>query len=264
MKREQLLAVWLAGGLFLPAAAHALTSTDNPYNSIVVRNPFGLIAPPPPAPIETTTPPSNIKLTGITTILGIKNALLMAQEPGPAGKSQSYILTEGQREGQIEVLAIDNIAGLVKVNNAGVVSTLNFDKDGFKSPTSPVATPGAMPGVPGIPSPASMPGRPMPAGSFNSIQPSGGNNVPNTAPAVPSSGLRQIPSRSLRLPQSSALLNQSAATPASTAPVQVQIDEQAAKILINQEIAKQRGDPSHVLYPPLPGELPALPNPPEE
>ena len=260
------MAVCLAGGLFLPAAVHALTSTDNPYNSIVVRNPFGLIAIPPPAPIETTTPPSNIKLTGITTILGIKNALLMAQEPGPAGKSQSYILTEGQREGQIEVLTIDNIAGLVKVNNAGVVSTLNFDKDGFKSPTSLVPAPAGMPGqpgVPGIPSPASMPGHPPVPGSFNG-PPSGGNYVPNTAPAVPSSGLRQIPSRSLRLPQSSALLNQPAATPASTAPVQVQIDEQAAKILINQEIAKQRGDPSHVLYPPMPGEMPQLPNPPEE
>lgn len=257
------MAVCLAGGLFLPVAVHAISSGDNPYKSIVDRNPFGLIAPTPPAPIETAAPPSNIKLTGITTILGIKNALLMAQEPGPAGKSQSYILTEGQREGMIEVLTIDNIAGLVKVNNAGIVSTLNFDKDGFKSPTSPVPAPGAMPGVPGIPAPGSMPGRPMPTGSFNNIQP-GGGNVPSAAPAVPSSGLRQIPSRSLRLPKSSAQLNQSATTPASTAPVQVQIDEQAAKILINQEVAKQRGDPSHVLFPPMPGELPQLPNPPEE
>lgn len=248
MKRTRLMAVWLTGGLMLLPAARAVVSGDNPYRSIVERNPFGLLPPTPPAPPpDTNPPPSNIKLTGITTILGIKNALLMAQEPGPGGKSQSYILTEGQREGQIEVLTIDNVTGSVKVSNAGTVSTLTFDKDGMKAPVVPVApisTPGGVPtafrpGMPVPPAPASVSGQPAPTGNY--------------IPPQPGSGLRQIPTRSLRMPQSSAQLNQPA--PAAAPSPEAQILSQAIMMEAHRDLPGMPPMPPTILTPgpPMPG-----------
>src|SRR5262249_37418731 len=133
---SQLTLFVLLGGLSVCAAASAVTSAPSagPYDGIVDRNVFGLKPPPPPPdPEATKAPPSKITLTGITTILGNKRALM--KTPPPQGKpgeqpkgEQSYILTIGQREGDIEVLDIDEKAGSVKVNNAGTVLTLTFEK----------------------------------------------------------------------------------------------------------------------------------------
>jgi hypothetical protein len=67
--------------------------------------------------------------------------------PGPAVKEESYILTEGQRQGSVEVLNIDENAGSVRVNNSGTVMTLTFEKDGAKLPSTPP------PGAPALPNP---------------------------------------------------------------------------------------------------------------
>ena len=72
---------------------------------------------------------------GITTILGDKRVLLRvkfpAQPPEPA-REASCILTVGQREGPIEVLKIDEIAGSVEINNSGAVMVLTLARDGPK------------------------------------------------------------------------------------------------------------------------------------
>ena len=152
----------------------------SPYQGIVERNVFNLR--PPPAPPDTTpppVPPPRITLTGITTILGNKRALMKVLEPPkppePA-KEASYILTEGQRDGDIEVIAIDEQAGSVKVNNHGTVQELSFDKDGQKLPSNP--PPLVPPGLPGAA---------VPPGYVNPVRP-------------PTPGLRTIPPRTLRLP----------------------------------------------------------------
>jgi hypothetical protein len=163
----QLLFV-LLGGLSVCAAASAVTSnasnpSASPYDGIIDRNVFGLKPPPPPPdPEATKTPPAKITLTGITTILGNKRALM--KTPPPQGKpgeppktEQSYILTIGQREGDIEVIDIDEKAGSVKVNNAGTVLTLTFEKDGAKLPATPP------PPAPGVPVPGAIPALPNPA-----------------------------------------------------------------------------------------------------
>jgi len=125
------------------------------YRAIPERNVFGLRPPPTPAPTTNPAPPlPKITLTGITTILDNKRALMKvaptALKPGDTNKEWSLILTEGQREGDIEVLQIDERAGSVKVNNAGTVMVLTFEKDGAKLPTStlPPGIPGALPGPP--------------------------------------------------------------------------------------------------------------------
>jgi hypothetical protein len=99
-----------------------------------------------------------LTLNGITDILGRNLAILKALFPGKPGepaKEQSYMLAEGQRDGEIEVLQVDQKAGSVKVNNSGTVMTLTFDKDAPKSTTpAPQLSPtGAPPPPAGYPLP---------------------------------------------------------------------------------------------------------------
>jgi len=93
----------------------------------------------------------------------------------------SHILTEGQREGDVEVLQIDERAGKVKVNVAGTLETLTFEKDGPKLPSTPApGTPGAAaPGTPGAGAVAAgipTAGPAIPGGIVDS------NNVPHSLP----------------------------------------------------------------------------------
>ncbi len=180
------------------------TASQNHYKAIPDRNLFGLK---PPEQVRNEPAPPQLPkllLTGITTILGDKRALLKALppagKPGEQPKEQSFILSEGQREGQFEVLSIDENAGSVKVNNSGTVMTLTFDKDGVKLPSTPPLPnpPGALPLVTnGMPLRAGLP----------------------TAGATPPLGIidnpkfKKMPNRNLRLPATSG----SVSPPASAA-----------------------------------------------
>lgn len=103
----------------------------NPYHSIYDRNAFHLRsliaarAAPPHEPLPL------VKLTGITTILPGKRALLLVDfpvRPREKPREESYILAEGQRAGPIEVLAIDEKTAHVTVDESGTVTNLTFDK----------------------------------------------------------------------------------------------------------------------------------------
>ena len=174
-------------GLLLCAAAKAIgADSANPYQGIVDRNVFGLKPPPaPPRPEDNKPPPPKITLTGITTILGNKRALMnvaMPAKPPEPARQKSFILAEGQRDGEIEVLEIDEKTGTIKVDDFGTVMTLNIDKDGPKLPAGAPAPPfiAPPPGPVGYQPP--QPNPYAPAG-----QPSGG-------------GLKTIPTRQIRLP----------------------------------------------------------------
>lgn len=135
-------------------AVHAAAS--NPYGGIVDRNVFSLKPAPlvDPTPAAPPTPPVKLTLNGITTILGNKRALLHAQippRPPEPAKEENYMLTEGQRDGGVEVLSIDERAGIVKVNNNGLTETLNFVNNGAKAVAvaqSPVAAASGPAGLP--------------------------------------------------------------------------------------------------------------------
>src|ERR1043165_2378007 len=143
--RKVVSSLTVSVGLQFVPAVLAVVGSENPYHDIVTRNSFSLLPPEAPKPVEAPKPPTNVKLTGLTTTMGSKRALLLVQEPGPGAKEQSVILREGQREGDVEVLEIDEKEGMVKINNGGVASTLSFDKDGMKLPSLPAAV---MPGQP--------------------------------------------------------------------------------------------------------------------
>src|SRR5436190_7649458 len=141
-------AVFGLGSMILCVGASAIVNDSaNPYQGIVDRNVFGLK--PARSITENISPPVKdpppITLTGITTILKTKRALLNVQSPGKP--IQSFILAEGQREGDIEVVEIDAKAGSIKVNYAGTTVPLNFEKNGPKLIASSPGT--ALPGAAG-------------------------------------------------------------------------------------------------------------------
>lgn len=118
--------------------------SDDSYGAIVRRNIFDLKEPdtnsfvPPVNP-----PPPNVTLTGIMTIFGRKQALFMVQKPASLGKPsdapESSILSEGERQGGLEVLAIDQKGAKVTIKNDGIVSTITFEapKPVASAPTNP-------------------------------------------------------------------------------------------------------------------------------
>src|SRR6516164_7754408 len=144
------IAVGLAAGLVLNTGFGA----GNPYGPIAERNIFGL-NPPQPQNMQTIEPPSKITLNGITTIFGSAQALFYVdippRPPMPATQ-KSFILSEGQRQDDIEVTRIDLNKSVVTFNNHGMVQQIPLVKAGPISTPTPVVMnsafnpPGAAPG----------------------------------------------------------------------------------------------------------------------
>src|SRR5262245_12568151 len=163
MLRGATITVCVLGSFALGTRLWALPGempAGGPYHGIVERNVFNLKPPPPAVPPEPPpAPPPKITLTGITTILGNKKALMKvavpAKPPEPA-KDESFILSEDEGRGDIRVIAIDEKAGTVQVNNHGAVQTLDFKNDGAKQIA--VAPPPALT----VPPPVIMPPAPAP------------------------------------------------------------------------------------------------------
>ncbi len=127
MKRVGKIALWLAAGLALNAGARAddVASADNPYAPIVTRNIFSLN--PVQADEPVGDPPPKITLKGIMSANGNSQALYTVAgtgKPGQSSKDQSYILSEGQGQDDVEVMHINDKAGLVTFNNHGTVQDI--------------------------------------------------------------------------------------------------------------------------------------------
>lgn len=133
------LGILVGTGYCLAAQAVMPSPTREQFSNIPERNVFGLKEGQPEQETAPKGPPPKITLTGITTLLGNKLALMRAAipaAPGTAGQEKPLMLSEGQRDGNIEVLEIDERAGSVRVDDAGEVMTLTFAKNGVK-PSSP-------------------------------------------------------------------------------------------------------------------------------
>jgi len=272
MKRSQqaLVAVagaWVLAGVCFRAWADA---KPNPYDLIVERNLFGLKPPPPPdanpPPGPPAAPPAQVEVTGITSILTSKRALLEII-PGPGKPMIKPILAEGERVESVEVVSIDVEKNEVTIRNGGVVTNLTFKV--IKSPPSAPAP--TLAGIVPPPHAGSVIAQPIqtpssynqnPAASGrNSVMVAGGNSgaapasayppgvppapvsptigtptiaTPNIPPPPPTPGgadvgFRQIPSRNIR----------------TTTP-QGQIDPDQQRILMEANRLV------HPNYPPLP------------
>ena len=174
MKRFGKMAVGLAGGLAFAAGLRADVSSlannlpsDNPYALVSGRNIFGLNPPPPPPDPTVQAEKELPKITpeGLMDYFGHTRVLYKVSggpsKPGQPAKDQFYNLSEGQGQDDIEVVRINEKAGLVTFKNHGFEQELPL--------ASPTASGSHGPG-PG-PAPAGMPASGMAGG----IGPSGGN-----------------------------------------------------------------------------------------
>ena len=121
---------------------------DNPYKVILDRNPFGLKDPPPqPDPSAATNQPPvkvDVKFTGVTSDGSSKRAWFVIP-PGPGRQPKTLSLSEGDSDGDLKVLEIDEKAPTVKVLNAGIPVVLNFKDHGVATPPASVV-PQPLPG----------------------------------------------------------------------------------------------------------------------
>jgi hypothetical protein len=112
--------------LVLCSAGLALVASANPYENIGTRNIFSLV--PPKADIskpgDVFKPPPEYKLTGIAGFGSNKWALLSKADPGKA--PQLFMMREGERDGTLEVLHVDELGGIVKIRNDGALVDLTF------------------------------------------------------------------------------------------------------------------------------------------
>jgi hypothetical protein len=200
MKRVGKIAVCLAGGLALNAGlrAESIASPENPYAPIVVRNVFDLNPPQKvdPPPVAEAAPPPKITPTGIMDIFGHLQVFFKVSDPGKPGqapKDNSYILSEGQGQDDIEVVKINEKDALVTFNNHGTVQELPLSSQS----ASPAPAAAGNPNIPNIPGfrpnvsggnplggPGNVVGSGMNLGATSSGGGNGGNNF-NGLPAVP-------------------------------------------------------------------------------
>ncbi|PYL01098.1 MAG: hypothetical protein DME18_09425 [Verrucomicrobia bacterium] len=211
---ERYLAFGLAGiSLAIAAQADVTEPAGNPYQVIIDRNPFGLKPPPLITNIIPTNPviPVNLKLTGITSDrIGRKAWLMIPGQPGKNPNPQYLSIPEHEKQGDIEVLEINEKENTVKILNAGAPAELNFKDNGLPTPSALAVpggplTPHGMPGPLPAPGVVPAPGTPMPALKTAGAFPTGAAAPDAMAaryglqPTTPANtGLRTIPARNVR------------------------------------------------------------------
>ncbi len=153
----------LIGLLGLLALQHcqavlAVGSGANPYQAIIDRNVFGL-----KTPVQTVDPategpkPVKVQLVGVASMLGKKTAIIKFIEPPKPGQpvpQEPLVLSEGEAMQEIEVVEIDETAGLVKILNRGTPLTLDIKEFESKAQAGQPAAPGPVAGGTPPPGPA--------------------------------------------------------------------------------------------------------------
>jgi hypothetical protein len=241
MKRAGKILLCLASGVACHVFARAADAAlpDNPYALVVTRNVFGLN---PPVPVVTPTaptdPPPKITPNGILSIFGHTQVLFKAAvaRPGQAAKDESYNLSEGQSEDDIEVVRIDEKNGIVTFNNHGTVQELPLIAGAAAGGEPPAAAgPVNMPG--GVP----MPGV-IPNGGNGPASPFGGGTLGGRNPNLGNGGNYPGSNIGARFGANSGQ------------PPQQVLSPEAQMIMIAAQHAKaqQEGDPIAPIFPPTP------------
>jgi hypothetical protein len=165
----------LIGGMALGFIVRAddTVAPGDPYATVIERNIFGLNPPPPPnANPQDANPPPKITPNGTMDILGELQVLFKVAQPprpgSPPTPDESYILSEGQRQDDIEVVKIDQKNSIVTFNNHGETQTLPLVT------TMPASTPAPAPAAPGGPGGRFSPGFVNPGGRPGGQPRSGG------------------------------------------------------------------------------------------
>ena len=181
-------------------AAAPAADSGQPYSTIMARNVFGLvpIPPPPPPDAPPVDPPPKITANGIMDVFGELQALFKVSTPPRAGlpaQEQSYMLSTGQRQDDIEVTKIDQKAAIITFDNHGTVQEIPLTPGadsgaGGAAPQSGFIPPppsGAAynPGLPHFGSQPGMQSQGLPPGNSGAAVPQFGGNVAPSQPEAP-------------------------------------------------------------------------------
>lgn len=126
MNRHGKAAAWTIAILAMTVTALAGLDSSNPYQRIAGRNVFALR---PTIPLEAhtgTPPPPAIRLQGVMSLFGVRQALINVQPRQPGDVEKFFVFSEGQRLEEIEALAIDVERGSARLDNHGLVQTLTL------------------------------------------------------------------------------------------------------------------------------------------
>ncbi len=104
----------------------AVIATANPYETISLRNSFNLAPPKKDVskPGDVFKPPPDIKLNGVAAFGSHKWVLLSKADPGKAPRH--LLMREGEKDGGLEIVDVDEIAALVKIRAEGTVLELKL------------------------------------------------------------------------------------------------------------------------------------------
>jgi hypothetical protein len=159
---------------------------DNPYQPIVTRNVFALVPIPTNPPVDPSSliPPPKITPNGIMTLFGNLQVLFKVAgvaRPGMPPKDESYVMSVGDREDDIEVEKIDEKSATITFNNHGSIQELGL--------VPATDSGGGIPGAPGY----GQPGLPMPGmgrspGGFGRF----GHSQNNPSPSYPNAGTAPV------------------------------------------------------------------------
>jgi hypothetical protein len=136
----------------LSALGKPLPPVSSEFAGISARNAFGLVSAPLVRPVAPPLP--QVRLNGLTTILGVPRALLKVRFPGTvavAAREESWCLRPGERRGEFELVEVDVAARRIKVSYAGILQVIAFDTSPPEPPTAspePPLPPGLVP--PGV------------------------------------------------------------------------------------------------------------------
>ena len=127
----------------MPAAV--ANDDSNPYAVISERNVFHLNPVPPPEPPPEAPKPDlpKIKLSGFLRIGQKTHALFSCAPKDKKEEPIYYNLTDGEKDGILEVVKIHQDKGEVDIINSGTPATLSLKSDTLE-PTAPAPAKGAL------------------------------------------------------------------------------------------------------------------------
>jgi len=234
-------ALLLAGGVRAQdlAMADKPAAPDKAYSGITTRNVFGLVPIPVVDPATLNQPPADpppkITPNGIMTIFGKLQVLFKVATKPPPGQPQkddSYVMTEGERQDDIEVVKIDGKAGAVTFNNHGTIQELTL---------VPVTNPGGPAGPAGAPR--------IPAPGFNRppVQAGGMGN-----PVMPTMGNDNAVGPGGRKVQMGGNQGSTGLSSGGNSQLPEGLSPEASIIMMEAQRAKwiQEGNPAHMIIPP--------------
>ncbi len=231
-----------AGWLFSQPLRARAEMADNPYQPIVTRNVFALVPIPTNVPVDPSSliPPPKITPNGIMTLFGNVQVLFKVAgvaRPGMPPKDESYVMSVGDREDDIEVEKIDEKSATITFNNHGSIQELGL---------TPATDSGG--GIPGAPSGLPMPGMGRSPGGFGRFGHSQNNPNPSY-PNYPNNPIASDPNQSGVIPNASEI----PAVTASRARA-AELTPEAQIILMESQRAQfqKEGNPGAALIPPTP------------